>query len=262
MDQRKAEAPYGIPDAELTPTLNWSAYSLRKLWNQAKGTTAPWWAENSKEAYSSGLANLATALGNWNASRSGNRRGPQVRFPRFTGKRHGLSCRFTTGAFGLPATDRRHVRLARIGTVRTLESTRKLARHVEHGRARIRWATPHPPAWTLVGEGWPWRSSAMTPGRRGPTPWSGSNLGITSLAVLSTGEVIANPRHLEIAQREPGRLQRQAGPALGPGHTHPGDSGGVTPRPVSPACTPLSRTPAATACTACPPAWYAAPARS
>ena len=64
MDQRKAEASYGIPDAELTPSLNWSAYSLRKLWNQAKGTTAPWWAENSKEAYSSGLANLATALSN------------------------------------------------------------------------------------------------------------------------------------------------------------------------------------------------------
>jgi hypothetical protein len=36
------------------------------------------------------------------------------------------------------------------------------------------------------------------------SPWSGSDLGITSLAVLSTGEVIGNPRHLEIAQREPG----------------------------------------------------------
>jgi hypothetical protein len=43
---------------------------------------------------------------------------------------------------------------------------------------------------------------------------------------------------------------------------HSPRSGGVTPRPVSPACAPLSRTPAATACTNCPPAWYAAPARS
>jgi hypothetical protein len=41
MEQRKAEASYGIPDAELTPSLNWSAYSLRKLWNEAKNTTAP-----------------------------------------------------------------------------------------------------------------------------------------------------------------------------------------------------------------------------
>jgi putative transposase len=48
MDQRKAEASYGIPDAELTPSLNWSAYSLRKIWNQAKDTIAPWWAGTRK----------------------------------------------------------------------------------------------------------------------------------------------------------------------------------------------------------------------
>jgi hypothetical protein len=40
-------------------------------WNRAKETVAPWWAENSKEAYSSGLANLATGLGNWHTSRPG-----------------------------------------------------------------------------------------------------------------------------------------------------------------------------------------------
>jgi putative transposase len=33
---------------------------------------------------------------------------------------------------------------------------------------------------------------------------------VKSLAVLSTGEVIANPRHLELAQRQLRRLQRQA----------------------------------------------------
>ena len=71
MDQRTAEASYGIGEAELTPSLSWSAYSLRKSWNQAKDTVAPWWAENSKEAYSSGLANLATGLGNWHTSRPG-----------------------------------------------------------------------------------------------------------------------------------------------------------------------------------------------
>ena len=63
MDQRTAEASYGIGEAELTPSLSWSAYGLRKTWNRAKDTVAPWWADNSKEAYSSGLANLATAPG-------------------------------------------------------------------------------------------------------------------------------------------------------------------------------------------------------
>jgi putative transposase len=209
MDQRKAEASYGIPDAELTPSLSWSAYSLR-----AKGRTAPWWAENSKEAYSWGLANLATALGNY-ASRSGKRRGPQVRFPRIKGKRHGLSCRFTTGAFGLPADDRRHVRLPRIGTIRTLESTRTLARHVERGTARIRSATVS----HRSGRWWVVFSVEITrndPAPSHPGTVAGVDLGVKSLAVLSTGEVIANPRHLEIAHRELRRLQRQAARRVGP----------------------------------------------
>ena len=29
----------------------WSAYSLRKRWNQVKAQVAPWWVENSKESY-------------------------------------------------------------------------------------------------------------------------------------------------------------------------------------------------------------------
>jgi putative transposase len=101
LGQREAEASYGIPDAGLTPRLNWSAYGLRKLWNATKSTVAPWWPENSKEAYASGLANLATALGNWTASRNGTRPGAKVRFPTFKGKGRAMSCRFTTGSFGL-----------------------------------------------------------------------------------------------------------------------------------------------------------------
>ena len=38
----------------------------------------------------------------------------------------------------------------------------------------------------------------------------GVDLGVKSLAVLSTGEVIANPKHLEVAWRKLRRLQRQA----------------------------------------------------
>jgi putative transposase len=210
LDQRRAEKSYGVPEAELTPSLSWSAYSLRKTWNQAKDTVAPWWGENSKEAYSSGLANLATGLGNWSASKNGTRRGRKVRFPRFRGKRAGLSCRFTTGAFGLPDTDRRHVKLPRIGLVRTHESTRKLARHVERGTGRIRSATV-----TRQGGRW-FCSFSVEVERHDPAPARpdsvvGVDLGVTSLAVLSTGEVIANPRHLEVAQRELRRLQRLPG---------------------------------------------------
>ncbi|MGI8311943.1 helix-turn-helix domain-containing protein [Saccharopolyspora hattusasensis] len=101
MDQRKAEASYDLADDELTPSISWSAYSLRKDWNQAKDEVAPWWGENSKESYSSGLANLATALKNWDDSKKGKRKGAKVKFPRFTSKYRTMSCRFTTGSFGL-----------------------------------------------------------------------------------------------------------------------------------------------------------------
>lgn len=141
VDQRTAERSCGLAEADLTSAVNWSAYSLRKSWNQAKHEAAPWWSENSKEAYASGLANLATALDIWNKSRRGQRVGRKLGFPRFKSKRGRSSCRFSTGAFGLAKQDRRHVKLPRIGTARTHESTRKLARHVERGIARLRSAT-------------------------------------------------------------------------------------------------------------------------
>ncbi|SDJ55204.1 putative transposase [Lentzea albidocapillata subsp. violacea] len=215
LDQRAAEKTYDIPVDHLTASVSWSAYGLRKDWNQAKDEVAPWWGENSKEAYSSGLANLATALTNWQGSRTGGRRGPPVRFPRFKGKRAGVSCRFTTGAFGLTDGDRRHVTLPRIGTVRTCESTRKPARHVECGTARIRSAT------VSCRSGRWFCSFSVENTRTDPAPTRpgtvvGVDLGVTSLAVLSTGEVIANPKHLEVAQRELRRLQRQAARRTGP----------------------------------------------
>jgi Putative transposase DNA-binding domain/Helix-turn-helix domain len=63
LGQREAERSYGMSEELLTPAVNWSAWSLRKDFNVVKHQVAPWWAENSKEAYASGLANLAAALG-------------------------------------------------------------------------------------------------------------------------------------------------------------------------------------------------------
>lgn len=215
LDQRVAEKSYGIPAEALTPLMSWSAYGLRKVWNQAKHEVAPWWADNSKEAYSSGLAHLSVALQNWDDSKRGKRRGPKIRFPRFKGKRAGMSCRFTTGAFGLAGPGRRQVKLPRIGVVRTHESTRKLARHVERGTARIRSAT-------VSHQGGRWFVSlSVQITRHDPPPAEpetavGVDLGVKSLAVLSTGEVVANPMHLELAQRKLRRLQRQAARRIGP----------------------------------------------
>jgi putative transposase len=99
--------------------------------------------------------------------------------------------------------------------VRTHESTRKLARHVDRGTGRIRSATV-----TRQGGRW-FCSFSVEVERHDPAPDHpdsvvGVDLGVKSLAVLSTGEVIANPRHLEVALKELRRLQRQASRRVGP----------------------------------------------
>jgi putative transposase len=209
--QRAAEYSYGLRGAELTPC---SAYDLRRAWNVAKHERAPWWAENSKEAYSSGIANAVVAFVNWDACTRGRRSGLKVGHPRFKGRRARLSCRFTTGAFGLTA-DRRHVKLPRIGVVRTHESTRKLARKVEAGTARVLAAT-------LSFQRGRWQVSLSVelpdpePPAREHDRVVGVDLGIKSLAVLSTGETVPNPRHLDGELRRLRRLQRQAARRRGP----------------------------------------------
>ncbi len=59
MGQRAAERSYGVAESELTPAMNWSLAGLRREWNRRKHDVAPWWAQNSKEAYNTGLDALA-----------------------------------------------------------------------------------------------------------------------------------------------------------------------------------------------------------
>ncbi|MGH8922878.1 MAG: hypothetical protein ACRD0H_31805 [Actinomycetes bacterium] len=102
---------------------------------------------------------------------------------------------FSTGVIGV-GPDRRHVRLPRIGLVRTHESTRKLARRIEVGTARIRSARL---SWRRGR--WHVALSVELPDPAPPVREGGRvvgvGLGIKSLAVLSTGEVVPNPRHLD-----------------------------------------------------------------
>lgn len=140
LNQREAEKSYGVAGQLLT-SVPWNLYELRKRWNTAKCEVAPWWRECSKEAYNSGLDSLARALSNFSDSRSGKRGGRQVGFPRFKSRRASqASCRFTTGVMRIES-DRKHVTLPRLGTIKLHESARKLARRIEAGTARILSAT-------------------------------------------------------------------------------------------------------------------------
>ena len=149
LDQRAAERSYGIVDSDLTPCLSWSFQSLRNEWNRRKHTVAvgvdgrPWWAQNSKEVYANACRALSQALSNWGASRQGARGRPRIGFLRFKAKARAVKTfSFTTGAMRVEP-DRHHVTLPRLGTIKTHETTRKLARRVEAGTARIQIGRAH-----------------------------------------------------------------------------------------------------------------------
>lgn len=62
---------------------SWSSISLHTAWRQHRAEVAPWYTESSKETFQYGCERAALALGNWNASRKGQRAGRKTGFPRF-----------------------------------------------------------------------------------------------------------------------------------------------------------------------------------
>ncbi len=211
MDARKID-----PDH---PSVAWELGALRKEWNRVKDQVAPWWAENSKECYSTGIADAVTALNNWKSSKAGTRKGRRVGFPRFKSIRNDRPrVRFTTGTMRLEG-DRRTITLPVIGGLRSMENTRRVQRHLASGRARIlnmtlseQWGrlfvsvnyavrTPH---------------AALVP--KNPAVRAGVDLGLRTLATVATVDEItgeetiveyANPAPLRASLRERRRAGRQ-----------------------------------------------------
>lgn len=187
--------------------VKWTLAALRKRFNAVKGEVAPWWAENSKECYSTGIADLADALGNWSSSKSGERKGQRVGFPRFKARHrdHGR-VRFTTGAMRLE-NDRRTITLPRVGGLRCKENTRRVQRHVASGRARILNMTLSEQWGRLfVSVNYALRTPTVQPPKR-PGVRAGVDAGLRTLATIADTEgritELPNPRALRetLAQR-------------------------------------------------------------
>jgi len=119
----------------------YTAIDLHKLWNQAKRADPglAWWGENSKCAYQEAFRDLDRALRDFVKSGKGERAGRRLGFPRF--KKRGKcrdSFRFSTGVMRCAGAT---ITLPRLGVVATCESTRRLARRLDAGTARILSAT-------------------------------------------------------------------------------------------------------------------------
>lgn len=200
----------------------WSAYSLRKRWNtekqQATAITddtgrvvGSWWAECSKEAYATGIADAATALGNWQHARTGRRAGARVGFPQRKKKtRDRLRCTYTTGALRVEGP--RTVVLPGVGRVRTHENIRHLWRHVRRGSGRLLAATIRERAgrWSVS-----LRLEITAPHQPAPRPGTvGVDVGIGAhlLVVMrpdgTVAEKVPNPQALRSALADLRRANR------------------------------------------------------
>ena len=189
----------------------WSAYGLRKRWNQVKGDVAPWWAECSKEAYAGGIADAVTGLKNWQDSRTGKRQGPKVKFPRFKKKtKDRLRCTYTTGALRIEGC--RVIVLPGAGQVRTAENIRALWRHARRGTGRVLSATIREKAGRWAVSLRLEIAAPPQPGRRGGTVGADAGIGNNLLIVMcpdgAIAEKVPNPRALRASLTDLRRANR------------------------------------------------------
>ena len=186
----------------------WSFYSLVRWWNASKDVLAvdadgvPWWAENSKEAANTGLRSLASALTNWSKSRRGARKGRKVGFPKFKAKDRATPRFAYTTDFRLIEGDPKALRLPKVGRVHCMEDVAERvggARvlRVTVSRRAGRWYA----ALTVERDDKP----VTKPPRGGAV---GVDLGIKTLATLSDGTVIENPRPLKKTEQKLKQAQK------------------------------------------------------
>jgi putative transposase len=107
-------------------------------------------------------------------------------FPRFKKKGHDRDrVTFTTGAIRIES-DRRHVTLPRIGTVRTHESTRRLERLLAKGKARVLAVTVSRKGTRVVAAFRVLVARPQQPGAVNPDSVVGVDVGVRALATVGT----------------------------------------------------------------------------
>ena len=188
--------------------LDWSFFALVNWWNSCKdelavgGDGKPWWSENSKEAYCSGLRSLASALSNWSKSRKGDRKGRKVGFPKFKSKAGSVPRFAYTTGFKLIDGDPKALKLPRIGRVHCMEN---VAERVGDAKVKRMTISQRAGRWyaslTVERDDKP----VMKPPKGGAV---GVDLGVKNLATLSDGTVVENPRYLKKSERKLKKAQR------------------------------------------------------
>ena len=205
--QVRTEKENGEQVTEYLPTRH---FGLVTLWNSHKADVAPWHAENSTWVYNDAAQKLSSAFENFYKKRAG--------FPSNKMRGNNESVRFPGQALRL--IDRHHVRLPKIGVVKTYESMRKMARRIENGNGRIIAATLKQRGgnWFLV---FTCEVQRTIPTRVGPKKIIGVDVGIKTLYTGATPEgepvlEVSNLRNYVKAKSALTRAQRVTSRRVGP----------------------------------------------
>jgi putative transposase len=183
---------------------------LQRLWYERRDVVAPWWAENGSSTYNYACLNLSKAFTNW-------RRG-RAKFPSF--KRRGSSGSVSIMSGAVRLVDSHHVRVSRIGDLKTYESTRKLLRHIERGTGKVMAATitERRGKWFIA---FSVEVQRVVPATRPYEKVVGIDAGLSTLYTGATpdGEQVlrvANPHHTTFAEKRLAHVQRVASRRQGP----------------------------------------------
>ena len=185
-------------------TADLSHYALRRWWNANKDelavnrdTGVVWWNQNSKEAYSMALRELAQGFSNWSKSRKGQRKGKRVGFPKFKSKNTTMRFAYSTAFTAPTANDPYGLKLSRIGRVHCMENLYKRVAGAHVVRVSVSRRAGNWYASLTVERESAAPASVSAP-KRGAV---GVDLGVKNLATLSDGAVIPNPRALNAKLR-------------------------------------------------------------
>ena len=156
---------------------------------------------------------MARALKNWGDSRTGKRKSAPTGFPRFKSRhRSRLSVRFTTEAIRCEA---KYAALPRLGRIKLHEDTSRRVGKVDVGTARgMSAAAGFERGRWFVSFTVDTQRPAPAPAR--PDVVVGVDLGVKTLAVLSTGQESPNPRHSNGAARKVRHLNHTVSRRVGP----------------------------------------------
>ena len=184
--------------------------AFQNVWYEHREEVAAWYVENASSIYNYAQLHLARAFTNFYQGRA--------RVPKF--KRKGRSESFTLAASAVKLIDSHHVRLSRIGEIKTYESMRKMYRHLERGTGRIVSVTiterrgQYYVAFSV-------EMDRVIPATRAPERVIGIDLGLKTLYTGATPEgeqvlSVANPRNYQKNEQRLAKAQRVASRRQGP----------------------------------------------